>query len=95
MLALCSKTRSKFKIYCEMDGLQVELRRGSCEIVQLLQLDSSVLGLPEPLLPVGLSGLRCPDVDLRVNVLVVEQLDDQQLLGQGEPTLKKNSCLAI
>ena len=68
-----------------MDGLQVELLRGSCGLVQLLQLDGSVLGLPSPLLPAGLSGLRYLGVDLLVDVLVVQQL---QLLGQGEPTLK-------
>ena len=32
-----------------------ELLRGSCGLVQLLQLDGSVLGLPSPLLSAGLS----------------------------------------
>ena len=73
-------------------GLQVELLQVSCGLVQLLKLNGSILGLPFPLLPAKLSGLRRFDVDLLVGVLVVQQL---QLPGQANPTLKKNSGLAI
>ena len=56
-----------------------ELLRGSCAIVQLLQLDVSVLGLPSPLLRCRLSVLRCLDVN-PLGLLLVRQ---QQLLGQA------------
>ena len=59
---------------------------------QLLQLDVSVLGLPLPLLCSRLKVLRCLGVVLLVGVLVVQQ---QQLLGQGEPTLKKKFTLSL
>ena len=45
--------------------------------------DVQLPGLPEPVL-LGLNVLRRPVVDLLVVVLVVQQLDDQLLLGQGE-----------
>ena len=50
----CSETRPKFKIYYKIGRVyRAEVLRGSCAIVQLVQLDVSVLGLPSPLLPVG------------------------------------------
>ena len=47
----CSETRPKFKIYYELGRVYMaELPRGSCALVQLLQLNIIVLGLPSPLL---------------------------------------------
>ena len=54
-----------------------------CAIVQLLELEVSFLGLPVPLLPAGLSGLRCLGLVL-LNLLLVRQ---QQLL-EVDPTLE-------
>ena len=52
-------------------------------LVQLLELDDSVPGLPEPLL-LGLNVLCRPEVNLLFVVLVVQKLDDQLLLEQGK-----------
>ena len=51
--------------------------------VQLLELEVSFLGLPGPLLPAGLSGLRCLGLVV-LDLLLVRQ---QQLLGV-DPTLE-------
>ena len=77
MKGYCSETQS---IYSILRVLQVQTPPRFCAIVQLLQLNVSVLGLPVPLLPAGLNVLRCVGVDLLVGVLVVQQ---QQLLGQA------------
>ena len=56
-----------------------------CAIVQLLQLDVSVLGLPVPLLPAGLGVLRCPELVLLAGLVQVRHL---QLRGGLVPTLE-------
>ena len=78
-------TQSKFQIYSEKNGLgyRADLPLRCCALVLLLEPDVSVLGLPKPLL-LRLNWLHRPEVDLLVVVLVVHQLDDQLLLGQGE-----------
>ena len=50
-----------------------------CAMVQLVELDVSVLGLPIPLSSCGLVVLRCLDDD-PLGVLLVQQL---QILGQA------------
>ena len=56
-----------------------------CAIVQLLQLDVSILGPPVPLLPAGLCALRCLELVLLAGLVQVQQ---QQLLGGLVPTLE-------
>ena len=84
--SIVQKLDPKFRFIAKLDGFTGRTPPRFLTIVQLVQLDDSVLGLPSPLLPAGPNGLRCLEVDLLVVVLVVQQ---QQLLDQGEPTLKR------
>ena len=88
LLLECSETR---KFIQEFTGYSRTPLR-FCALEQLLQLDVRVLGLPVPLLCSRLKVLRCLDVDLLVGLLVVQK---QQLLGQGDPTRKKNFTLSL
>ena len=71
--------RKLVKFIKKLRVYRAKLLWGSCAIVQLLELDVSVLGLPSHLLRCRLSVLCCLDV-VPLGLLVVRQ---QQLLGQA------------